>query len=55
MLNREDVRKVLVAYGEVIRNFKDNGRDLEDISMREMHEAVLEQIMIQDREDKPKG
>ena len=55
MLNREDVRKVLEAHSKLVREARDNGVDMADMSMREVQEAVLEQIMIQDKADKPKG
>jgi len=49
MLNREDIRKVLDAYNKVKVDFRDSGKDLEDISMRDMQEAVLGKIQEQER------
>lgn len=54
MLNREDIRKVLEAHKRVIDTFKYNEKDLDDISMRELHEAILKDIQLQENTDKTK-
>lgn len=54
MLNREDIRKVLEAYRRVIDTFKDSGKDLGDISMRELQEAILGDIKLQEDANKMK-
>lgn len=42
MLNREDVRKVLVARDKIDQRYKDNG--IEDVPFRAFIEEILKEV-----------
>lgn len=52
MLNREDVRKILEARLRVIQNIRNEDRDVEDISMKDMFDLILGEIKKQENFDK---
>ena len=51
MLNREDIRKVIEAYERVRSTFKEEGKDLNDASMRAIQEAVLGELKKQEESE----
>ena len=52
MLNREDIRKVIEAYERVRSAIKEEGKDLNDASMRAIQEAVLGEMKKKEEQDK---
>ena len=52
MLNREDIRKVIEAYERVRSTFKEEGKDLNDATMRAIQEAVLGEMKKKEEADK---
>ena len=50
MLNREEVRKILVARDIVIQRYKDTNR--EEFTIKELTEDILKEIQLIDRKSK---
>ena len=55
MLNREDVRKVLEARATIVNRLKDEGKHLDDVSMKDLFEFILGEIKKQEDLNRPKG
>ena len=52
MPNREDVRKMIVAYQQILTNISEDPDGKKDFTMREIQELVLAEVIKKEEEEK---